>query len=122
MTVQQKNGSWGEDQATAFLEAKGMVILERNWRYKRAEIDIIGRDGEILVFIEVKTRKDLTFGKPEEMVGQKKKQMIIEAAAAYMRLIQHEWEIRFDIVGVTGEPGKPFDIEHFKDAYYPGYL
>ncbi len=122
MTVQQKNGSWGEDQAAAFLEARGMVILERNWRYKRAEIDIIGRDGEILVFIEVKTRTGVSFGKPEEMVGLRKKQLVIEAATAYMRQVHHDWEIRFDIVGITGEPGKPFDIEHFKDAYYPGYL
>jgi putative endonuclease len=114
------SGEWGETLAAQFLREAGYTILERNWRYKRAEIDIIARDGDILVFVEVKTRAYISFGRPEEMVGFQKKRMLYDAAAAYMRHIGHDWEIRFDIIGVTGSEGRLVSIEHFKDAFYPG--
>lgn len=114
------SGEWGETLATQLLRDLGYTILERNWRYKRAEIDIIARDGEILVFVEVKTRAYASFGRPEEMVGFRKKCMLYDAAAAYMRQISYEWEIRFDIIGITGAEGRLIRMEHFKDAFYPG--
>ncbi len=120
MTIQQKHGVWGEGLAVALLEQSGMVILERNWRYKRAEIDIIAREDKILVFVEVKTRAYSDFGLPEEMVNKRKRQLLIDAGMAYMRSVGHEWEIRFDIVSVLGEPGKLVEIKHFRDAFFPG--
>ena len=114
------SGEWGETLAAQYLSDLGYTILERNWRYKRAEIDIIARDGGILVFVEVKTRANLSFGRPEEMVGFRKKRMLYDAASAYMRHIGYEWEIRFDIIGITGVEGRLLRIEHFKDAFYPG--
>ena len=94
--------------------------MVRNWRYKRAEIDIIARENGVLVFVEVKTRAYSAFGLPEEMVDQRKRKLLIDAAMAYMRSVGHEWEIRFDIVSVLGEPGKPTEIKHFRDAFFPG--
>lgn len=120
MAIQQKNGNWGEEQAFALLVQSGLKVLERNWRYKRAEIDIIAKEDDILVFVEVKTRAYTAFGRPEEMVGRQKRKLLIDAAMAYMRSVGHEWEIRFDIVSVLGEPGKAFEIRHFRDAFFPG--
>lgn len=120
MSIQQNHGAWGEGLAVALLEQSGLVIVERNWRYKRAEIDIIARENGVLVFVEVKTRAYSAFGLPEGMVDQRKRKLLIDAAMAYMRSVGHEWEIRFDIVSVLGEPGKPPEIKHFRDAFFPG--
>ncbi|MBP7239300.1 MAG: YraN family protein [Saprospiraceae bacterium] len=120
MSIQQNHGAWGEGLAVTLLEQSGLVIVVRNWRYKRAEIDIIARENGVLVFVEVKTRAYSAFGLPEEMVDQRKRKLLIDAAMAYMRSVGHEWEIRFDIVSVLGEPGKPTEIKHFRDAFFPG--
>jgi putative endonuclease len=120
MAIQQIHGRWGEDQAVAFLLQEGLDVLERNWRYKRAEVDVIGKDNGVLVFVEVKTRAYLSFGRPEEMVDKRKKRFLIDAAMAYMRSVGYEWEIRFDIVAVTGQPGDMAQIVHFRDAFFPG--
>lgn len=120
LTIQIEHGKWGEAVAVKFLEVSGLRILERNWRYKRAEIDIIAKEGEILVFIEVKTRANTSFGLPEEMVSKFKQRLVIDAAMAFMRSIGHEWEIRFDIIAIQGTPGSEPEIRHFRDAYFPG--
>ena len=120
MSLQQENGRWGEDLAVDYLAGLGLEIIVRNWRYKRAEIDIICREEGILVFVEVKTRSGLSFGRPEEMVGHRKKQMMISAASAYMYKTGYEGEIRFDILSIVGRPGNRPEIQYFRDAYYPG--
>lgn len=120
MTIQQLHGKWGEDLAASYLEQAGLEIMERNWRYKRAEIDLIARESGILVFVEVKTRSYTTFGQPEAMINATKKRFIIDAAMAYMRSVGYEWEIRFDIVAIVGDPEKEFRISHFRDAFFPG--
>jgi len=120
MSLQQENGRWGEDLAVDYLVRNGMEILHRNWRYKHTEIDIIGKEDGVLVFIEVKTRAYTTFGRPEEMVGERKRQLLIHAASIYSMQIEHDWEIRFDIIGIVGQPGRIEEIQHFKDAFYPG--
>lgn len=120
MTIQKINGQWGEDLAAAYVTASGLDILRRNWRYKRAEIDIIANEGPILVFIEVKTRASISFGRPEEMVDKRKQRLLIDAAQAYMRSVNFDWEIRFDIIAITGSPDKSHEIIHYKDAFFPG--
>jgi Holliday junction resolvase-like predicted endonuclease len=80
-------------------------------------IDFIAKNQEVLLFIEVKTRQNATFGYPEDAVGKKKEKMIFEAAAAYMDSISYEQEIRFDILTVTMEPKSK--IEYFADAFFP---
>lgn len=120
MSIQRKHGQWGEDLAAEFLLRNGLKILCRNWRYKRAEIDIIAMDGDILVFIEVKAKGSIGFGRPELKVGRVKKNLLIDAGMAYMRLIGHEWEIRFDIIAIVGSPDGLQEVVHYKDAFFPG--
>ncbi len=120
MAIQHEHGKWGENLAVAFLEKEGFEVISRNWRFKRAEIDIIAKEKGILVFIEVKTRSGTYFGRPEEMVDQRKRRLLIDAAMAYMRSVGYEWEIRFDIVAITGEPGKTYEVRLYRDAFFPG--
>ncbi len=120
MTIQQDHGKWGESLALDYLNREGLIVRETNWRYKRAEIDIIAMEKDILVFIEVKTRAYDDFGKPELMVNKRKQILIIDAAMAYMRSVGHEWEIRFDIIAILGTPDSVKEVKHFRDAFFPG--
>ncbi|GJM36075.1 MAG: UPF0102 protein [Saprospiraceae bacterium] len=120
MARHNDTGHKGEALARKFLENKGYRVLETNWRYRRAEIDIIAKDGEILVFVEVKTRSSTAFGRPEEFVSTKKEQFMIDSASAYMEAIGHNWEIRFDIIAVLLPANAAPEVEHFKDAFFPG--
>jgi putative endonuclease len=120
MTVQQDNGALGETYAVTLLENKSYRIVERNWRWRRAEIDIIAWDQEVLVFIEVKTRTHLQHGRPEAAISKKKISMMVQAAGAYMREIGHEWEVRFDSIGVQLFRDDTYAIEHYEDIYFPG--
>ncbi len=113
-------GQKGEALAVTFLAGKGYDILETNWRYKRAEVDIIAKDGNVLVFTEVKTRATDYFGAPEESITDKKKALLTDAASAYMELINHDWEIRFDYISVIYEDAGNFRLKQFKDAFFPG--
>ena len=117
LTTKQLLGNRGEDLARMHLEEQGCKILENNYRFKRSEIDLIVRDGQFLVFVEVKTRKSIGYGHPEESVGERKAQKIIEAADEY--IFQNKWEgpIRFDIVSVTIIEGR-VEVVRFKDAFY----
>lgn len=120
MARHNDTGKRGEQLAREYLEGKGYRILETNWRYSRAEIDIIAMDGEIMVFVEVKARSSDYFGPPEAYVTSRKEAFIAEAASVYMEESGHDWEIRFDIISVLLPPGRPPAIEHFEDAFFPG--
>ncbi|MBK9255302.1 MAG: YraN family protein [Saprospiraceae bacterium] len=120
MSKQQKIGKIGEDAATIYLISQGYQILERNWRFSRAEIDIIAKDGAVLVFVEVKAKSYTFFGSPEESISTYKENLIIDAAGRYMEQINHDWEIRFDIVSIVFDKNLVPDIRHYKDAFYPG--
>lgn len=110
----QEIGKNGEDSAVAYLENLQYVIIERNWRYKRCEIDIIAKQNTILVFVEVKSRKNNMYGFPEEFVSTSKIDKMQEAASAYIE--QHNWqgELRFDIIALENN----HKIKHFEDAFY----
>ncbi|MFZ1559672.1 MAG: YraN family protein, partial [Saprospiraceae bacterium] len=84
MARQQTIGNLGEEKATLFLQEIGYKILERNWRFSKAEIDIIAKDGDVLVFVEVKSKSYTFFGAPEESVSAYKENLIIDAAHQYM--------------------------------------
>jgi len=111
-------GQWGESLALQLLERKGYEILETNWRFSRAEVDIIAMDGEILVFVEVKTRSYGYFGQPDAFVTDHKRTLLLDAAAMYMQEIQHDWEIRFDVISVLLEEQQQPSLKHFKDAFF----
>ena len=110
-------GKIGEEIAKKFLEEKGHKILELNWTWANTELDLISMDNNILIFTEVKTRRNAEFAYPESAVGKKKEKLIYEAAAEYMDRVAHESEIRFDIIAITIEP--KIKIEHFPDAFFP---
>lgn len=119
MARQQTIGNLGEEKATLFLQEIGYKILERNWRFSKAEIDVIAKDGEVLVFVEVKSKSYTFFGAPEESVSAYKENLIIDAAHQYMIKIGHDWEIRFDIISIVFDKNKDASITHFKDAFFP---
>jgi putative endonuclease len=120
MTKQREIGNEGERYATAYLTKKGHRVLEQNWRFSRAEIDIISMDGEVLVFTEVKTRSYDYYGKPEEFVTEHKQRLMVDAAQAYMDQADHQWEIRFDIISILLNPDGTFTLKHFEDGFFPG--
>lgn len=113
-------GNWGESVATNFLEEKGFRILAANWRHRRAEVDLIAMDGEVLVFVEVKTRSSDYFGPPEVFVTPQKEKLLVRAAHAYMEQIDHDWEIRFDVVSILVRDRQDYEIRHLPDAFWPG--
>ncbi|MDX5419488.1 MAG: YraN family protein [Hymenobacteraceae bacterium] len=109
-------GRDGEHTAAAYLLKQGYTILQKNYRYKRAEVDIIAQRGNLLVFVEVKTRATNRYGFPEEAVNRKKEELILSAAEEY--ILQTDWqhEIRFDIISVT--LSSPIGIHHIEDAFH----
>ena len=115
--TRQALGRWGEDLAAAYLQQRGMVILERNFRGKRGEVDIIARDGKDLVFVEVKTRRGCSFGTPQEAVNWRKQQQIIHVAELYLQLHPSRLQPRFDVVAVTAAPHAEPLVEHLPNAF-----
>ena len=100
---------------------QGYEVLETNWRYQRAEIDLIARKDGILVFVEVKTRSDTKYGHPEDSIGSKKRDLVVDAATRYMELMEHEWEIRFDIISLIVQSPDVYTLDHHKDSFFPGW-
>lgn len=116
MTLSKKRGENGEELAVDFLIKHDYRILERNYRHKRAEIDIIAYKDKILCFIEVKYRSGSEFGNPEDFVSEKQKERIREGAEEYMmEALEHD-DIRFDLIAISSKSEK-IEIEHFKDAF-----
>ena len=120
MAKHNELGKKGEEIALKFVSGKGYAILETNWRHRKAEIDIVAKDGDILVFIEVKSRSDDFFGRPESFVDERKQLLMADAASVYMEKIGHEWEVRFDIISVLFHNEVYQSVDHFKDAFFPG--
>jgi putative endonuclease len=114
-----EKGQRGEDLAADFLSAKGYRIVARNWRSGRGEIDIIAWQHEtLLVFVEVKTRRNEVFGSPESAVDTKKQQLLLRTAGAYMAHIGYEWAVRFDVVAVMLKEEELMEIRHHEDAFF----
>lgn len=110
----KNKGKYGEDLAVSYLKKKGFEILERNYRHRRGEIDIIALEANnLLVFIEVKLRKDVGFGQPETFVSNAQKRMVVDTAEEYIFAINWQKDIRFDIIAIHQE-----QLEHIKDAFY----
>ncbi|MBX2841473.1 MAG: YraN family protein [Flammeovirgaceae bacterium] len=109
-------GRKGEDLAVEFLEKKNYKILERNFRYKRGEIDIIAEKGNFVVFFEVKTRSNTKFGNPEEAVDLKKEKLIKETSEYFLSKKTKILFIRFDIIAITKANHK-FDLLHLEDVF-----
>ncbi len=114
----KRTGSEGEEEARVFLEQKGYRILERNWRYGQGEIDLIAQDGQVMVFVEVKTKKHEGFGEPEDWVSCRKQNQIGRLALGYLQKKDLEdVECRFDVVTVD-KTGPSSVVNHIKDAFW----
>lgn len=119
MAEHNRTGVQGELLACRHLEEQGYEVLERNWRHARHEVDLIVRNRQHLVFVEVKTRSTADHGQPEEAVKKGKRGKLIKAANAYVQAVGTDLSLRFDIVSVIIHPsGKPY-IHHIPDAFYP---
>ena len=110
-------GKLGEELAVEFLRKDGYEILETNWTFQKAEIDIIAQNAKTLAIIEVKTRSSIEFGLPQDFVKPKKIQLLVKAVNEYVVSKNLEVDVRFDIIAIHKE-GKSFVIEHLKDAFY----
>lgn len=103
----QASGRRGEDLAHRFLQKQGFVVVARNYRARSGagELDLVGWDGDTLVFVEVKTRASEEFGSPDRAVGEDKRDRLMRAAREYARRAGADWRrVRFDIVNVVLEP------------------
>ena len=118
MSDKINTGNKGETLAADFLAAKGYEIVERNYRYKHAEIDLIARRDDWVLFVEVKTRTSTTFGQPEEFVDERKTRTLFDAAEEWIYSTDWKGHVRFDIVSVkmSNDQANGPEIEHFEDA------
>ncbi|UZR92694.1 YraN family protein [Chondrinema litorale] len=113
-----EKGKIGENLAVNYLSKKGFKILERNFRYKKAEIDIIASNEKFVLFIEVKTRSKTTFGYPEEFVSEQQEERIMNAATHFLETTgaPHQF-IRFDIISIIKNSSQQ-ELVHIEDAFH----
>lgn len=114
----RRKGAWWEGEAARYLEKAGYAILERNYRTRAGEIDLIARKENLLIFVEVKMRSSEAFGRPEEAIDSRKQKKIIEIAQLY--LAEHPsptQDIRFDVIAITSE-GPQRLIKHIENAFW----
>ena len=111
-------GKMGEELAVNYLIGKGYEVLERNWRNKHKELDIVAKDGGTLVIVEVKTRQSDSFGEPDLAVTRQKQKYLVYAANTYVFSKGLDLDIRFDIISIVFNQGNPI-IDHIEDAFLP---
>lgn len=117
MAEHNELGKLGEELAVDFLQKNGYEILETNWVFQKAEIDIIAQKDNILVAVEVKTRSNIDFGLPQDFVKPKKIQLLVKAINEYVVSNDLDVEVQFDIIAINKEE-KDFNIEHIKNAFF----
>lgn len=117
MAFHNELGKKGEELAKEFLQNNGYIILESNFVFQKAEIDIIAQKEDTLIVVEVKTRSSIDFGNPQDFVNPKKIKLLVKAIDEYVNLKNLDLSIRFDIISVIHDKGE-FTIEHFEDAFY----
>ena len=110
-------GQWGEEVAADYLRRKGYTIVERNWKSGHRDLDIIAwdEDGQTLVFVEVKTRRNRMYTNPEEAVNHQKMYHLRKAANHYVKYRRLDCNLRFDVITVVGTPETEPEIEHIED-------
>ncbi|WP_430973033.1 YraN family protein [Sunxiuqinia rutila] len=118
MSRQKEIGNKGEELAQEHLRTLGYQILETNWRHHYYEIDIIALDRDELVIVEVKTRSTDSYEHPAEAISNQKIRFLVNAAEAYILEKDSNRDTRFDVISIIFY-GQNFELEHFKDAFYP---
>ena len=109
-------GTAAEDFALRYLEARGLKLVERNFRCRVGELDLILRDGGELVFVEVRSRRSSRFGTPAESVTRTKQQRLLRAAAFYLQRQRLDLPCRFDVVAILQTGAEP-RVEWIRDAF-----
>lgn len=117
MAQHNELGKKGEQLAVNYLSKNGYEIIERNYRFDKAEVDVIAKKENTLAIVEVKTRSSTDFGNPQDFVKPKQIQRLVKAVDEYITVNGLDVEVRFDIVAII-KNGKGYDIEHLKDAFY----
>jgi putative endonuclease len=117
MAQHNQLGKKGEQLAVDFLLKNSYGIVERNYRFDKAEVDIIARKNEVLAIVEVKTRSTTDFGNPQDFVKPKQIQRLVKAVDEYVTVNNLDVEVRFDIIAIV-KKGKGFIIEHLENAFY----
>lgn len=112
-----KLGILGENEAVIFLENKGYRILHRNWRCGKDELDIAAMDGDVLVFVEVKTRTGTAFGQPWESVDARKEEALYRVSNEYIEQFNIDCDVRFDIISIIVSPDLDIWIDHIENAF-----
>ena len=116
MAQHNELGKKGEQLAVDYLLKNGYEIVEKNYRFQKAEVDIIAQKDHVLIAVEVKTRSSIDFGNPQDFVNPKKIKLLVSAIDNYVNDRDLDVEVRFDIIAILREQGA-FKIEHIKDAF-----
>ncbi|GGD18372.1 YraN family protein [Hyunsoonleella pacifica] len=117
MAQHNELGKKGEQLAVNFLLKNNYDIVERNYRFEKAEVDIIAQKEDVLAIVEVKTRSTADFGDPQDFVKPKQIKNLVKAVDEYVTVNDLDVEVRFDIIAIIKE-GKGFTIEHLENAFY----
>lgn len=117
MAEHNELGKKGEQMAVNHLKKNGYDILERNYRFEKAEIDVVAKKEDILAVVEVKTRSSIDFGNPQDFVKPKQINRLVKAVNEYVIENDLDVEVRFDIIAIVKQNNN-FEIEHLEDAFY----
>lgn len=117
MAEHNEFGKQGEEAALRYLHANGYQVLERNYRYQHAEIDLVAQKGKMLIFVEVKSRSSTAFGNPEEFVSFTKVRLLKRVAEQYIFAKNWQHDIRFDIIAIVRVGGE-LKVKHIEDAFH----
>ena len=112
-------GRRGESIAKIHLEAAGYEILDENWTHGKLEVDLIAYKDKVIIFTEVKTRTGNGFGEPEDFVDRRKQRLLADAADEYLYLMNHQGEVRFDVISVLFKSEDSYLLKHIEDAFWP---
>ncbi|WP_461533194.1 YraN family protein [Sinomicrobium sp.] len=117
MATHNDFGIKGENIAADYLREQGYAIIERNYTFARAEIDIIALKGDMLAAVEVKARSSPLFALPNQTVSPKKIRLLVKAMDHYVRYRKLDTEVRFDIITIIGDEHK-YELNHLKNAFF----
>ncbi|WP_223034587.1 YraN family protein [Hanstruepera marina] len=117
MAQHNELGKKGEKLAVDYLLENGYDIVERNYRFDKAEVDIIAQLNDVLAIVEVKARSTADFGDPQDFVKPKQIKNLVKAVDEYVTVNDLDVEVRFDIIAIT-KVGKGYNIEHLENAFF----
>lgn len=118
MAEHNETGQKGEELAREYLANKGYQILKCNFRTSNSEVDIIAKKDQVIIFVEVKVRGSILYGRPETFVNKEKRRHMKKVARAFIDMVKHSGEARFDIISIVNAPFGFTEITHFEDAFF----